>query len=258
MAEPIKIQGYLDFLLFGGKYYYVHDLELRNLIDAAGIDTEFGVYEENVFPTFALNTFYEKVYELLTEQPADWSTNYKSYYILVSGDYVPNTNSTFALDTYYMETASYILLTEQPADWVEKYSKYYFLNKSGISSNRETLSTSYVIFNALSKKLDITTFDQFKEAYDYFVEHIQEYIDIEDETKLDKVTFEEFLQEFYTFAESFHEVAFTGSFNDLEDVPPGLGVRVEGTDLVFSGPSYGGMTAEEDENLADLIGSGVL
>lgn len=216
MAEPIKIQGYLDFLLFGGKYYYVHDLELRNLIDAAGIDTEFGVYEENVFPTFVENMFYEK------------------------------------------EGNTYALLDSKPSDWDEKYSKYYFLNKSGISSNRETLSTSYVIFNALSKKLDITTFDQFKEAYDYFVEHIQEYIDIEDETKLDKVTFEEFLQEFYTFAESFHEVAFTGSFNDLEDVPPGLGVRVEGTDLVFSGPSYGGMTAEEDENLADLIGSGVL
>lgn len=258
MAEPIRIEGFLDFLKFSGKYYYMHDLELRSLIDAGGVDTTYGAYEENVFLTFKENTFYERVYELLSVEPSDWEENYKSYYILVSGEYEPNTNSTFIPDTYYRETNNYILLETKPADWDLKYSKYYFLNKTGISSNRETLSTSYVIFNALSQKLDITTFEQFEVVYNEFVEYIQEHLDDELTEKVDKTTYEAFLNEFYAFVESLSDIAYSGSFNDLVDTPNGLGAHVEGTDLVFTGPAYGGMTAQEDENLAELIGSGIV
>jgi len=258
MAEPILIEGFLDFLKIAGKYYYMHDLELRNLIDATGTDTENGTYEENLFSTFIEDTFYEKNYAILTVQPLDWSTNYIAYYILKNGFYIPNTNPVFEPDTYYRDTGTYTLLTEMPADWEELYSKYYFINYSGVSSNRETLSTSYVIFNALSKKLNVETFEDFEQAYDQFVTYIQTYVDEQDATKLNITTFEDFLVEFYHFTEEFADVAYSGSFNDLVDTPNGLGAYVDGTDLVFSGPSYGGMTAQEDENLAELIGSGIV
>lgn len=44
-------------------------------------------------------------YVLLEEEPADWSTNYANYFVFEGGTYVPNTNPTWAIDTfYYQET----------------------------------------------------------------------------------------------------------------------------------------------------------
>ena len=45
------------------------------------------------------------VYTLLTEEPADWSTAYASYFVKDADDnYVPNTDSTWASDTFYSKS----------------------------------------------------------------------------------------------------------------------------------------------------------
>lgn len=44
-------------------------------------------------------------YVLLEEEPSNWSTNYADYYVFSNGEYVPNTDDTWATDTYfYKET----------------------------------------------------------------------------------------------------------------------------------------------------------
>ena len=44
-------------------------------------------------------------YVLLEEEPSNWSTNYADYYVFLNGEYVPNTDDTWATDTYfYKET----------------------------------------------------------------------------------------------------------------------------------------------------------
>lgn len=210
MADYLNSNGYTDLMKIGARYYYLHDIELREQIDEIGV---YDSYEPNIFPEFEPNKFYYM----------DDST----------------------------DPPTYIALETKPEDWDESYYQYLFHNTTGLSSLPEVISSSYVIFKAMMQKLDIATFEE-------FVEHIDEYVIEVIDGKLDKSTFEEFLEGFEEFVTNLSEVAYSGSFNDLSDTPAGLGVHVEGTDLVFSGLAYGGMSAEEDENLAGLIGSGVI
>ena len=46
----------------------------------------------------------EDVYTLLTEEPDDWSTNYTDYYVKSGDDFVENSDSTWATDTFYAKS----------------------------------------------------------------------------------------------------------------------------------------------------------
>lgn len=79
-------------------------------------------------------------FDALTTEPADWETNYTSYfeksgndYIHVEGVEVPKYKHIegeeapeFVANTYYkLEANEYVLLDEEPADWATNYTSYY-------------------------------------------------------------------------------------------------------------------------------------
>ena len=114
-------------------------------------------------------------------------------------------------------------------DTIKINGKYYYvhdlqlrdlINAEFLDDTPDTIPTSNVIYQALRKKLNVQSFED--------------------------------------FVASLPEVAFTGDFNDLSDIPSGLGVYVDGFDLVFTGPSTGGMSAIQDEDLSHLVGNGVI
>lgn len=61
---------------------------------------------EDSVPEWKADTYYDSNYELTTEQPDDWNTNYNNYYI--------------------KEPSEFELLTSKPYDWAENYFSYYF------------------------------------------------------------------------------------------------------------------------------------
>lgn len=57
---------------------------------------------------------YEPEYDLLTEEPLDWNTNYFNYYYKDGSDYLAVT-----------KVAQYDVTTEEPDDWETNYATYY-------------------------------------------------------------------------------------------------------------------------------------
>lgn len=66
-------------------------------------------------------------YTLLSTEPSDWSTQWKQYYHIVSGEYVlldSGSAPTFAANTYYKMTCTYTsgnFMTQFPKVWVKRY-----------------------------------------------------------------------------------------------------------------------------------------
>lgn len=89
------------------------------LVVSSVIDNTHTVMYSADFKTAVSENVCAPVYELLTEQPSDWSTNFRDYFQLVSGDYVPVTGDsapTFAQNTYYRsENPQYPSLTQYQA-----------------------------------------------------------------------------------------------------------------------------------------------
>lgn len=66
--------------------------------------------------------FVETEYVLLTAQPADWATNYTSYY--TKSVVAP----TWETDKYYSKSGdTYTLTTSEPSGWATNYASYYTL-----------------------------------------------------------------------------------------------------------------------------------
>ena len=73
------------------------------------------------------------VYEELTQQPADWKSNYRKYYERYKysneychvGDYKPVSPGYVVLPE---DDENYILLEEIPNDWFENYENYYIFD----------------------------------------------------------------------------------------------------------------------------------
>lgn len=66
--------------------------------------------------------FVETEYVLLTTQPADWATNYTSYY--TKSVVAP----TWETDKYYSKSGdTYTLTTSEPSGWATNYASYYTL-----------------------------------------------------------------------------------------------------------------------------------
>lgn len=105
------------------KYYSVLPYGFFNVTGDSAPDFVYDTYYENAgseytqlaeetAPTWKKDTYYKNggtsenpYYNLLTEEPSDWSTNYNDYFI--------------------KEEAEFELLTAKPYDWDEKYSSYY-------------------------------------------------------------------------------------------------------------------------------------
>lgn len=91
---------------------------------------------------------YEPEYDLLTEEPLDWNTNYFNYFYKSGSDYLAVTKiAQYDVTTeepedwetnytdYFTEDGgvytpvegvdSYTLTTEEPADWATNYTSYY-------------------------------------------------------------------------------------------------------------------------------------
>ena len=57
---------------------------------------------------------YEPEYDLLTEEPLDWNTNYFNYFYKSGSDYLAVT-----------KVAQYDVTTEEPFDWATNYTDYF-------------------------------------------------------------------------------------------------------------------------------------
>lgn len=83
-------------------------------------------------------------FEVLTAKPHDWEDNYSSYYIYVKPEYLVTTSQPanwntnykgyFVHYTYDENNPIYILTTSEPYDWYESYNKYFehYYQKEGI------------------------------------------------------------------------------------------------------------------------------
>jgi len=84
----------------------------------------------NYVPKFVSGKYYkagETKYTVLTQEPADWNTNF-SYFELVGGKYVKLNNNIpkFESGKYYkLDNASYEVLAQEPADWNTNFTSYY-------------------------------------------------------------------------------------------------------------------------------------
>lgn len=90
---------------------------------------------------------YETTYYVpLTEKPADWESNYRSYYVDDGGDYVLQTSATWDENTVYYKAIiaskryyrlEYVLLEEEPDDWSDAFSRYYVQVGSAYELNND-------------------------------------------------------------------------------------------------------------------------
>lgn len=62
-------------------------------------------------------------YEILTEEPSDWSTNYSDYFTLE--DDFSNIIAYFKPDEYPNYEKQYEILTDEPSDWSEGFANYF-------------------------------------------------------------------------------------------------------------------------------------
>ena len=62
----------------------------------------------------------------LVSKPADWDTNYNTYFTQEDNTYVINTNSTWQEGVYYSLTA----VATKPADWDTNYATYLIRKKN--------------------------------------------------------------------------------------------------------------------------------
>lgn len=72
------------------------------------------------------------VYNLITEEPEDWATNYNNYYIETDGVYTNVADEiapTWVENTYYAKP-DYILITEKPYGWDVMGNTYKYYTKS--------------------------------------------------------------------------------------------------------------------------------
>lgn len=137
------------------------------------------------------------------------------------------------LDVLLVNGIYYLLRDSELRDIVEGWSKTEVLDPTS-----DGFVPSKVIYNAI-KELSDNTDNEFLRF---------------DAKKLDKEVYNNLVNI------ALKRIAFTASYNDLEDVPSFGGARVEDTTLVFTGES----TGQEKELLeqldltAQVIGNGVL
>lgn len=103
--------------------------------------------------------YHEAEYDLLTEEPSDWSTNYFDYYYKEGSEYI----SVSKVDKYD-------LTESEPEDWSTNYSEY-FTESSGVythvsavpSANLATLYKSDAAINADGSEIQgVPTYDLYK------------------------------------------------------------------------------------------------
>lgn len=72
--------------------------------------------------------YYEYTYELTTSQPADWTTNYTSYYTKSGNDYIPvtgDTAPTWAANTYYKAIGHFYTTSAHTTEITPSTDKIY-------------------------------------------------------------------------------------------------------------------------------------
>ena len=72
--------------------------------------------------------YYDYTYDLTTSQPADWTTNYTSYYTKSGNDYIPvtgDTAPTWAANTYYKATGHFYTTSAHTTEITPSTDKIY-------------------------------------------------------------------------------------------------------------------------------------
>lgn len=118
-------------------YDYVNEAISTNTANFIG--TFDSVFELNAYSGQVSNNDYAFVvreYDLLKEEPSDWSSNFNNYYTKTTG--APQWES----NKYYEKSGNnYTLTISQPNDWDNNYSNYYtiyntdqYINVVGVDS----------------------------------------------------------------------------------------------------------------------------
>lgn len=95
---------------------------------------------------FGAGRYVTNYYFPLTEKPADWESNYRSYYVHDGSDYVLQTSAEWNEDVVYYKwisatkryyRAEYVLLEEEPEDWNGAFGRYYVRSGSEYELNND-------------------------------------------------------------------------------------------------------------------------
>lgn len=90
------------------------------------------------------NYFAYDGYNLLTSEPADWSTDYTRYYTIVATGVTPGSNPDWEEDKFYeLIDGNYVLLLVKPYDWANIYDNFYTIVVTGNTSSTYSANTYY-------------------------------------------------------------------------------------------------------------------
>lgn len=100
--------------------------------------------KQDLAPTYEANTYYqysEGVYELLAEEPQDWTTTYDSYYVEVGETGLVKCTPLFVTNTYYKEETTPAFSAIEAAEYLSVSE----LEKSGLAYDIDLLSYKLMV-----------------------------------------------------------------------------------------------------------------